>query len=214
MTLSFSFNDLLLFLIALFAIFSPFAVIGPYAVITESYSRKTQYKIATRVSLFSTIVLIVCAWAGEALLRYLGISVEALGAAGGLVLILSSLPMIMKGESPRRKVKSEGRVSEEESLAEEDEGWETMVVSPLIFPLTVGPGSISLVITQTSVVSSPLDRLILTGIIVIHGLVMFATYMFAAPLSRRLGGRGKRRYYKGRRNNPFKPCVYYLYQRN
>ena len=122
MILNYTLNELLLFLIALFAVFSPFAVIGPYAVFTKGYSKRIQHKIAFRVSLSSALVLIVCAWAGEALLRYLGISVEALGAAGGLVLILSSLPMILKGESSRKKVHADDG-------ADDDEDWETMVVS-------------------------------------------------------------------------------------
>ena len=183
MNLSFSFNDLLLFLIALFAVFSPFACIGPYAVFTESYSKETRRKIAVRVAFVSAVVLIVTFWLGEALLRYLGISVEALGAAGGLVLILSSLPMIMKGEAPRKKVHPE-------DSSEQDEGWETMVVSPLIFPLTVGAGSISLVITQASAAVNLLDKFVLTAIIIVHGFVILATYLFSVPLSNKLGGRG------------------------
>ncbi len=178
-----SFNELLLFLIGLFAVFSPFACIGPYSVFTESYSKKTQHKIAFKVAFFSAVVLLVTFWVGEALLKYLGISVEALGAAGGLVMILSSLPMIMKGESPRRKVNPEDG-------ADPDEGWETMVVSPLIFPLTVGAASISLVITQASVSSCFLDKLALNGVIIVHGLVIFGTYTFSVPMSSKLGGRG------------------------
>lgn len=188
MNLSFTLNELLLFQIALFAVFSPFAVIGPYSVLTDGYERKVQFRIAFRVSLYSAIVLIVCAWAGEALLRYLGISVEALGAAGGLVLILSSLPMIMKGETQRRKVKpSEGA---EPSEGEEDDEWETMIVTPLVFPLTVGAGSLSLVITQAGMVQGIGDRLALTACMIIHFLVFLATYMFSVPLSSRMGGKG------------------------
>ncbi|MDC7227937.1 MAG: MarC family protein [Spirochaetales bacterium] len=188
MTLSYSLNELILFLIALFAVFSPFACIGPYAVFTESFTRKTQRKIASRVAIFSSVVLIILAWAGDALLGYLGISIEALGAAGGLVLILSSLPMIMKGESPRKKVKPEDGIEDEGEYT--DEGWETIVVTPLIFPLTVGAGSISLVITQASTAVTFIDKLAITGIICVHGLVILATYMFSVPLSSRLGGRG------------------------
>ena len=192
MSMSFSFNDLLLFLIALFAIFSPFAVIGPYTVMTGGYSRKTQNRISRRVGLYSTFVLIITGWAGEAILKYLGISVEALAAAGGLVLILTSLPMIMKGESPRKKVKTDNphELNEAETPEFEDEGWESMVVSPLVFPLTVGAGSISLVITQASMVENIIDRLALTAVMLIDGFIIFAVYYFAGPLSRRMGGRG------------------------
>lgn len=183
MSLSFTFNEMLLFQIALFAIFSPFAVIGPYSVMIDEFSRKTQFRIATRVSIYSALILILISWGGEALLKYLGISIGALGAAGGLVLILTSLPMIMKGESPRRKLNPEDG-------ADPDEGWETMVVSPLVFPLTVGAGSISLVITQASLVETIVDRFALTAILVIHGLIILATYLFSVPLALKMGGRG------------------------
>ena len=189
MNMTFTINEIVLFLIALIAVFSPFGVIGPYSVITRGFSRKIQGKITTRVSLYSVFILLVTAWAGEAVLKYLGISIEALGAAGGLVLILTSLPMIMKGESPRKKVKTDDS-GDEHGHEDEDEGWETMIVSPLVFPITVGAGSISLVITQASMVENILDRLALSAVIIIHGFVIHACYLFSVPLSRRMGGRG------------------------
>ncbi len=182
MDLSFSFDQLLLFLIALIAVFSPFAVIGPYAVFTEGFSKRIQCRIAFMVSLGSAAVLVLTVWVGETLLNVLGISVGALGAAGGLVLILSSLPMILEGESPRKEFKpEEGKPP--------DEGWEKLVVSPLVFPLTVGAGTMSLVITQTSMAEHWIDKLALTGVIVIDGCVILITYLFSVPMSGRLGGR-------------------------
>ena len=188
MHLSFSLNELVLFQIALAAIFSPFAVIGPFSVLTGGFSRRIQVKIAGRVSFYSAVFLVLTAWGGEVLLKVLGISVEALGAAGGLVLILTALPMIMKGESPRRKIKAD----EDSSAAgpDQDDGWETSVVSPLTFPLTMGAGSISMVVTQASMVENIADRIAMTVVIVIHGFIILATYLLIAPLSRRMGGRG------------------------
>jgi multiple antibiotic resistance protein len=183
MEFSFNLNDLLLFQVAMAAIFSPFAVIGPYSALTDSFSRKTQRKIAFRVSVYTALFLIITAWAGELILKVLGISIGALAAAGGLVLILTSLPMIMKGESPRRKVKTDDE-------GELDHEWASMVVSPLVFPLTMGAGSISLVIHQASQVESIGDRFGMTVVLLIHGLVVFATYFLSVPLAGKMGGRG------------------------
>lgn len=183
MNLSLTLNELLLFQIALFAIFSPFAVIGPYSALTDGFSRKIHFKIARRVGIYSLLILILISWGGEAVLKFLGISIEALGAAGGLVLILTSLPMIMKGESPRKKLSSDDET-------DSDDGWETIVVSPLIFPLTIGAGSISLVITQAGMVESIGDRLAITACLILHGLIIFFSYMLAVPLAGKLGGKG------------------------
>ena len=183
MNLTFTLNELLLFQFALFAVFSPFAVIGPYVVMTEAYSSKTKFKVAVRVSIYSTVILILVSWAGEIMLRLLGISVEALGAAGGLVLILSAIPMIMKGESPRKKVNTGKEI-------DQDEGWETMVVSPLVFPLSIGPGMFTLAITQARMAASIGDRLAITGCIALNGFVILASYLFSVPLVNRLGNKG------------------------
>jgi multiple antibiotic resistance protein len=183
MNLSFSINELLLFQIALFAIFSPFAVIGPYSVLTDGFSRKIRSKIAFRVGLYSSIILILISWGGEAVLKFIGISIAALGAAGGLVLIFTSLPMIMQGESPRKKLGSGDDTDPEDD-------WATIVVSPLVFPLTIGAGSISLVVTQAGMVESVGDRLAITFCLILHGFFIFASYQLSVPLAGKLGGKG------------------------
>ncbi len=179
MELSFSIRDLALFQVALFAIFSPMACIGPYVTLTGTMSRRIQKKMAFRIALYSAIFLVVTAWAGEALLKAMGISVDALAAGGGLILILTSLPMIMEGRSPRKRVKTDDNP---------DEGWETLVISPLVFPLTMGAGSISMVVTHARMVVSIADRLAMSVVIIIHGIIIFATYFFSSPLSARMHG--------------------------
>ena len=102
MEMTFSLKELLLCLVALFSIFRPFAVIGPYTALTRDFSAGLRNKIAFRVGLFTVINLILIAWPGDFILKILGISLAALRCAGGLVLIMASLPMISKGGSPRR----------------------------------------------------------------------------------------------------------------
>ncbi len=104
MEITFSLKELLLYLVALFSIFSPFAVIGPYTDLTKDFSFGVRNKIAFRVGIFTILNLILIAWLGDLFLQILGISLGALRCAGGMVLILASLPMIRKGGSPRRKV--------------------------------------------------------------------------------------------------------------
>lgn len=178
-----SFRQIFLFQIALFSMFSPFAVIAPFVNMTSEYSRRIQYRMAFRVSLYSMLTLLMTAWAGDVLLKLLGISIEALAAAGGTILIMTSVPMVLSGDSPRKKV-------DRDNMDEMTEDWKAMVVSPLVFPLTIGAGSISLVITQASRAGGLLDRVIISVVILLHGCIMWATYAFAGPLSRRIGRQG------------------------
>lgn len=187
MDLTFTIKDILLFQIAMFSMFSPFAVIGPYVVLTDGLERPVKRKIAFRVGLYTAVSLLIIAWSGDFILRILGISVAALGAAGGLVLMVSALPMVVTGESPRKKIDMN---SSDGTESGEPYNWRSLVVTPLVFPMTMGAGTISLVITQTGLSHTLLDRGTIAGAALIHGLIVFITYLFADPLTSRLGGQG------------------------
>ncbi|MBN2051378.1 MAG: MarC family protein [Spirochaetales bacterium] len=178
-----SIRQILVFQIALFSMFSPFSVIAPFVNLTMDYSRKIQHRMAFRVALFSMLTLLVTAWVGDVLLKFLGISLEALAAAGGTILAAVSIPMVLKGDSPRKKV-------DLDTLDETSEDWKSIVVTPLVFPLTIGAGSISLVLTQVGHAEGFPDRLIISSVILMHGVVMWLTYYFAGPVSRKIGRQG------------------------
>jgi multiple antibiotic resistance protein len=182
MEITLSIKELLLYLVALFSIFSPFAVIGPYSSLTEDFSSSIKNKIAFRTGLYTFVNLTLIAWLGDYILDLLGISLASLRCAGGLVLILASLPMISKGASPRRKV--------DQNLVNQDEGWQSIIVTPLLFPITMGAGTIALVMTQVRMAVSIGDRLALNLVILIHGLLVFATYFFSAHVIKRIGTQG------------------------
>jgi len=184
MDISLTFDQILLYQFSLFVMLSPLGVIGPFTAMTGDYSRPIQKKSAFRVSLYCGLTLIFLAWVGEWLLRALGISLDSLNAAGGLILMLTSLPLVLKGTSSRRKVDPDDNVIDEES-------WTDNVVTPLVFPLTVGAGTISLVITMAGQMHTVMDRVILTGILSLHGFIIWLLYFFSGPLSRRIGPQGK-----------------------
>ena len=190
MHLNFTIKEIILFQTALFAMFSPFAVIGPYGTLTEGMSRPIKRRVAFRVGLYTAISLLIIAWSGDFILRILGISVAALGAAGGLVLIVSALPMVLTGDSPRKKPAQSDSASGGEDDENPDHDWQSLIVTPLVFPMTMGAGTISLVITQTGLASSILDRTVIGAAVILHGIIVFATYFFADPLTSRLGGQG------------------------
>ena len=166
----------------MFSIFSPFAVLGPYSALTADFSNVARNKIAIRIGLYTMLNLILIAWFGNYILQILGLSLGALRCAGGLVLILAALPMIRKGDSPRRKVNPDS--------IQQDEGWRAIVVTPLLFPITMGAGTISLVITQASQAVTFGDRIALNVVIILHGVLVFSTYFFSTPVLKRIGSQG------------------------
>ncbi|MBI9101900.1 MAG: MarC family protein [Spirochaetales bacterium] len=183
MNVTITINDLILYLAALFSAFSPFAVIGPYAALTSEYKRKIQIKMAIRIGLITAITLILLSLIGNIILEVLGISLASLSAAGGLVLIVTSLNMVIKGDSPRRKVKPG-------DIDDDDDDWQSMIVTPLLFPMTFGAVTISLVMTQSGQAVTLVDKLLLCGVLAVHGLVVFLVYFFASTLTEKIGNKG------------------------
>jgi len=178
--MTFTFNELVLHFTGLVAIFSPVAAIAPYIGVAGHFSRKIQHKLAWRVALYSFLFLFIGSWSGVYILNFLGISIPALRAAGGIILLLSSLPMVMKGHSPRQKIVEK----------EDQENWKSVVVVPLVFPVTIGAASLSYVITLVHISSNLFDQLAVMIIILLDGIVIWLTYFFAGPLGRRLGSTG------------------------
>ncbi len=183
MNITLSTDQILLYTVSLVATLSPLGIIGPFSALTSDYSRDIQKKIAFRVSIYCTVSMIILAWVGEWLLKLLGISLPTLTATGGLILMLNSLPLALKGSSSRKKVDAD-------AIQNEENDWRDLLITPLVFPLTMGAGIISLVVTYAGQMQSIGDRLILNGIILSQGLVILLIFYFAGPLSRKIGPQG------------------------
>lgn len=173
---AFTFNDLLLHYVGLVAIFSPVAAIVPFISVTSAYPKRVQHKIAARAALISVLFLLIGSWAGQYILRFLGISLPALRAAGGLILLLSAVPMVMKGDSPRQGGVEQAGPSD----------WKSVVVVPIVFPFTIGAASLSYVITLMGMAVSPFDYAGVTAIILIDGFSIWLTYFIAGTLGKRM----------------------------
>ncbi len=183
MNITLTTDQILLCFVSMVATLSPLGIISPFSALTSDYSRDIQKKIAFRVSLYCTLCMIILAWVGELLLKILGISLPTLTATGGLILLLNSLPLALKGSSSRKKV-------DPDAIDIDESDWNDLVVTPLIFPLTLGAGVISLVITYAGQMQTIGDRLIFNGVILSQGLIILLIYYFAGPLSRKIGPQG------------------------
>jgi multiple antibiotic resistance protein len=117
---------------------------------------------------------------GEPLLRYLGVSVDSLRIAGGLLLFKLSFDMVMarrERQSPR----------EEEETHHRDD----VAVFPLAIPLIAGPGAFATVLVLATEAGNRWDYLsvLIAAIAVVHILV-YIGFRLATPLHAALGDTG------------------------
>jgi len=124
------------FIAALFSMMNPVGNVGIFAGMTADRDRAEARLIAWKCALACAITLLIVIWTGGALLKFFGISVHQLRAAGGIIVLLIGLHMLFN--------KSEHKTSAAE--AEDAKARESIAVVPLAIPLVAGPGTIATVL--------------------------------------------------------------------
>ena len=171
----------LLFTTSLLAIVNPLSSAVLFVTTASRFSYGIQKRMADQSALAIAVILLVCAWAGRYLLLVLGISVPMLQAAGGLILLITGLRMVVLEEA---KLTPAERVS----VADEPESqWKTLAVVPIAIPGTVGAGTITTVVVQATTYSRWQDLLIITAVSLGTALLMWITFRSSGGIARRLG---------------------------
>ena len=127
---------------SLFSIINPIGGAFIFYGVTKDFTPAEREKVAALVGLYSLAIMFGALWAGAYVLRFVGVSIDALRIAGGTVVALSGWRLLTSSDShPDRK----GHERAEESGGESD----PMQVAffPLTLPFTTGPGTIAVAIT-------------------------------------------------------------------
>lgn len=133
------FDDSLIEL-ALRAFATFFATIGPvdvaaiYAALTASAPPRQRRIMAVKGTTIATLLLLSFVLAGEAILEWLGITLAAMRAAGGILLLLLAIDMVFA----RPEATSKATYAE----TSEAEAKEDISVFPLATPLIAGPAAL------------------------------------------------------------------------
>ncbi len=128
-----------------------------FLVLTKDMEPDQRNSVFDRASIIATVVILAFAFAGQAILDYLHISLAALKVSGGLILLLIALDML-RGEMDTPMVEKERDVA----------------ITPMALPLLAGPGTLSTVMVvmtespqaQLSVVVGIVSAMLVTWIIV------------------------------------------------
>lgn len=167
----------------LFAAVGPIDVAALYAAMTARQSARKRRQTAAKGVLVATAILLAIALFGNDLLHWLGVTLPALRIAGGLLLFLVALDMVLARHS--------GATSTTEEESEETEGRSDVSVFPLATPLIAGPGAMGATILRIAEAGGDIG---LQGVVIAALLaVMAITYILlitAAEISRFLGVTG------------------------
>ena len=171
----------LLFTTALLAIVNPLSSAVLFVTTASGFSVPVQRRMADQSALAIAVILLICAWAGRYLLLILGISVPMLQAAGGLILLITGLRMVVLEEAKLT-------AAEKDSVEDEPESqWKALAVVPIAIPGTVGAGTITTVVVQATTYTHPRDLLVITAVGLGTAVLMWITFRSAGSIARRLG---------------------------
>jgi multiple antibiotic resistance protein len=171
----------LLFTTSLLAIVNPVSSAVLFVTTASRFSGDVQRRMADQSGLAVAVVLLVCIWVGRFLLFLLGISVPMLQAAGGLILLISGLRMVVLEEAKLT-------AAERASVADETESqWKALAVVPIAIPGTVGAGTITTVVVQSTTYTRLQDLLVITAVGLAAAFLMWLTYRSSSRIANRLG---------------------------
>jgi multiple antibiotic resistance protein len=166
--------------LTLFVIVDPIGLSSLFLGVTEALNEERRRSTAIRAVIIAGLILLAFLFVGEPLLRYLGVSVDSLRIAGGLLLFKLSFDMVMA----RRERQS---AREEEETHHRDD----VAVFPLAIPLIAGPGAFATVLVLATEADNRWDYLavLIAAIAVVHILV-YVGFRVATPLHNALGDTG------------------------
>ena len=122
---------------SLFVIVDPVGIVPAFIAMTPNDTPAERSRMAKIACLILPAVLLVFAFTGMEIFKYLGITLPAFQVAGSIVLLMMAVDMLMAKRSPVRETSEETEAGAEKT---------DLAITPLAVPLLAGPGAISTVI--------------------------------------------------------------------
>jgi multiple antibiotic resistance protein len=168
--------------IIFFVVIEPVSLVPMFGAMTRGGEPGYRRKMAWKSVAISAGIFIVFALVGDWLLRLLGISVSAFKIAGGMLLFLLAVDMVLARESGLRST----TVREQEEAKYRDD----ISVFPMAFPLITGPGALATLLLLTAETSNYIEFSLVLGMGLLALAVTLVFLLLTQPLMRVMGVTG------------------------
>lgn len=167
---------------SLISVVNPLGAVPLFLALSKDYTPRERSITARQTSIYFTLILLAFFLAGSLILTFFGINVNAMRAAGGLIILASGYSLLSGKFEQHKAVDQKVR---QEAMHKSD-----ISFSPMAMPMLSGPGSISLLIGYYTTYADWWLRLGIMGVIVLCGFVVYITLKTAPALSKVLGEGG------------------------
>ena len=165
----------------LFVIIDPPGCAPIFATLTQGTSRKHQRSMAIKSVLVASIILVLFAYFGDFVFAKLGISLDALRIAGGIMLFIIGLNMVFEKRTETREERAE-------EVLEETPDPEDISVFPMGIPMIAGPGTMAslLILAGDAGNELPQQLAIMSALGAVLVITLIA-FLIAGPLMKLMG---------------------------
>ncbi len=164
--------------IALFVIIDPIGIAPVFAGLTQGAPARFQRLMAIKGVFIGTLILVFFAFVGKPFLGALGISIDALRVAGGLMLFIIALEMVFEKRTNRKR----------EAAEKMDDFFEDVSVFPVALPLLAGPGAITtIMLAVADAGSNTTAQLAVTAALLVVMAISLIVFLAAGPVMKLLG---------------------------
>ncbi|MEQ8825214.1 MAG: MarC family protein [Filomicrobium sp.] len=171
---------LITFIAALFSMMNPIGNVGVFAGMTADRNEADARRIAWMCAGAIGVTLLVVTWTGGTLLKFFGINVHELRAAGGIIVLLIGLSMLRSDNSHRQT----------DSEAKSDADRDQIAIVPLAIPIVAGPGTMATVIIAAERHSGISAKVDLSVAVVALAAFTGLLFAYSKPIANWLGASG------------------------
>ena len=164
----------------LFVIIDPPGCAPIFATLTQGTTRAHQRAMAIKSVFVAAIILFGFAYVGEFLFAKLGISLDALRLAGGIMLFIIGLNMVFEKRTEAREDRAE------EALVQAEDP-EDISVFPMGIPMIAGPGTMASLLIMMSDARDWHEEVTILAALAGVLLITFLSFLVAGPLMRLMG---------------------------
>jgi multiple antibiotic resistance protein len=173
--------EIVTFIIAMLAITNPIGNMAIFAGLTGDKTLEEKRHSALIAGIAILIILIIVTWSGNLILEAFGIDIASFETAGGLIIALMGLSMLHAKTSP---------IHQNPDEAEDAKTKTSVAVVPIAIPLVAGPGAITTIVVSTHSYPTIEDKVIISAVSIVLGLILWGAFYFSAPVSKLLGVSG------------------------
>ncbi len=159
--------------IKMFFIMTPFFVLSVFLTITNEATLNEKRKLAVKVTFSVIVISLVLLFFGQHIFKIFGITLDAFKIGAGALLFLTAVGLIYGNKDGQKLT---------------DTNLSDLAVVPLALPITIGPGTIGVLLVMGAEFSS-FSKLVLGSLALLCAIILIGTMLYLSSLIEKFIGK-------------------------